>query len=86
MDPSLHVTKQTPQTFILQAWDDEVDGIRQSLIYARALETEGVPTEVHLFAKGGHAFGLRPTGHPVDRWPSLLEAWLAEIGAIPKQG
>lgn len=85
MDPSLHVTKKTPTTFILQAWDDEVDGIQQSLIYARALEDAGVPTEVHLFAKGGHAFGLRPTGHPVDQWPSLVESWLAEIGMLPRQ-
>ncbi len=85
MDPSLHVTRQTPQTFILQAWDDEVDGVRQSLIYAHELENAGVPAEVHLFAKGGHAFGLRPTGHPVDRWPSLVEAWLREIGAPPRQ-
>jgi acetyl esterase/lipase len=84
MDPSLHVTKQTPPTFILQAWDDEVDGIRQSLIYARALETAGVSAEMHLFARGGHAFGLRPTGHPVDRWPALLEAWLTDIGIVPK--
>jgi acetyl esterase/lipase len=85
MDPSLHVTKQTPTTFILQAWDDEVDGIRQSLIYARALEDAGVAAEVHLFAKGGHAFGLRPTGHPVDQWPSLVESWLSEIGMLPRQ-
>lgn len=83
MDPSLHVTKKTPQTFILQAWDDEVDGIRQSLIYAHALEDAGVPAEVHLFAKGGHAFGLRPTGHPVSQWPALAEAWMTEIGMLP---
>lgn len=85
MDPSLHITKQTPPTFILQAWDDQVDGIRQSLIYARALEDVGVPAEVHLFAKGGHAFGLRPTGHPVDQWPALVEAWLGEIGVLSRR-
>ncbi len=73
------------QTFILQAWDDEVDGIQQSLIYARALETAGVSAEVHLFARGGHAFGLRPTGHPVDRWPTLVEDWLGEIEVLHMQ-
>lgn len=83
MDPSLHITRRTPPTFIAQAWDDEVDGIRQSLIYAHALEDAGVPAEVHLFAKGGHAFGLRPTGHPVSQWPALAEAWLREIGMLP---
>ncbi len=84
MDPSLHVTANTPPTFIVQAWDDKVDGIRQSLIYAHALEDAGVAAEVHLFAKGGHAFGLRSTGHPVDQWPTLAEGWLREIGILPR--
>ena len=78
MDPSLHVTRQTPPTFIVQAWDDKVDGVRQSLIYAHALEEAGVPTEIHLFAKGGHAFGLRQTKHPITGWPTLVEEWLKE--------
>jgi acetyl esterase/lipase len=82
MDPSLHVTGQTPPTFIVQAWDDKVDGIRQSLIYAHALENAGVPAEVHLFAKGGHAFGLRQTRHPITGWPALVENWLKEIAIL----
>jgi acetyl esterase/lipase len=59
LDPGIHVTKQTPPTFLLQAWDDPVDDICNSTVYARALDDAGVPAEVHLFAKGGHAFGLR---------------------------
>jgi acetyl esterase/lipase len=59
--------------------------VETALIYARALKTAGVSAEVHLFAKGGHAFGLRPTGGPVDKWPSLVEAWLGEIGALPQK-
>ncbi|MFW7266382.1 alpha/beta hydrolase [Gluconacetobacter sp. Hr-1-5] len=82
MDPSLHVTKQTPPTFIVQAWDDKVDGIQQSLIYAHALEDAGVPAEVHLFARGGHAFGLRQTNRPITGWPTLVENWLKEIAIL----
>jgi hypothetical protein len=41
---------------------------------------------VHLFAKGGHAFGLRPSGHPVvAMWPVLVEHWLREIGILPAE-
>jgi acetyl esterase/lipase len=58
LNPSIHVTKHTPPTFLLQAWDDPVDEICNSTIYASALDGAGVPAEVHLFAKGGHAFGL----------------------------
>lgn len=82
LDPGIQVSRQTPPTFLVQAWDDPTDEICNSLVYARALDSAGVPAEVHLFAKGGHAFGLRPTGHPVDGWPSLLENWLKEIAIL----
>jgi acetyl esterase/lipase len=82
LDPGLHVTRQAPPTFLLQAWDDPVDDICNSLVYARALDAAGVSTEVHLFAKGGHAFGLRRTAHPVAMWPTLVEKWLKEIGML----
>jgi len=80
LDPGIQVTKQTPPTFLLQAWDDPVDEICNSTVYARALDDAGVQAEVHLFAKGRHAFGLRRTEHPVAMWPSLVENWLREIG------
>lgn len=82
LDPGIHVSKQTPPTFLLQAWDDPVDPICNSILYARALDQAGVSTEVHFFAKGGHAFGLRSAGHPVEKWPSLLEKWLEEIAIL----
>lgn len=76
LDPALHVTARTPPTFIVQAWDDPTDPVCNSLVYARALDAAGVATELHLFARGGHAFGFRPTGLAVDAWPALLEPWL----------
>jgi len=81
-DSSIHVTKQTSPTFLAQAWDDPVDPICNSTLYARALDHAGVPAEIHLFAKGGHAFGLRAKEHPVSSWPSLVENWLKEIGIL----
>ena len=82
LDPGIHVTKETPPTFLLQAWDDPIDKICNSTVYARALDDAGVPAEVHLFAKGGHAFGLRRKHHPVSSWPSLVENWLREIDIL----
>jgi acetyl esterase/lipase len=81
-DPSIHVTKQTPPTFITQAWDDPTDPICNSTLYARALDRAGVQAEVHLFSNGGHAFGLRDKEHPISSWPSLVENWLKEIGML----
>lgn len=84
LEPSIKVSKRTPPTFLLQAWDDDVDPVCNSTVYSRALNSAGVSSEVHLFAKGGHAFGLRRMQHPVGSiWPALLEAWLHEIGVLP---
>jgi acetyl esterase/lipase len=81
-DQGFQVSRQAPPTFLLQAWDDPVDNICNSTVYARALSAAGVSAEVHLFAKGGHAFALRPNSHPVSSWPTLLEHWLGEIGVL----
>jgi acetyl esterase/lipase len=79
-----HLTRETPPTFLLQNEDDHVDGINQSLVYYIALKNAGVPVEMHLYAQGGHAFGLRPAKFPVSRWPGLVETWLGTIGMIAK--
>ena len=83
LDPGIKVTAKTPPTFLLQAWGDPVDPICNSTLYARALDLAGVPTEVHLFAKGGHAFALRRPQSPDTVWPALLENWLRGIGILP---
>jgi acetyl esterase/lipase len=81
-DRTLPVSKVAPPTFIAQAWNDEVDPICNSLMYASALDKAGVSTEVHLFAKGGHAFALRHGNEPVGTWPHLVELWLKQIGML----
>ncbi len=82
LNPDIPVTHQTPPTFLLQNEDDHVDPVEHSLVYYRALKKAGVPVEMHLYAQGGHAFGLRPTKFPVTKWPSLVETWLGTIGMI----
>jgi acetyl esterase/lipase len=81
--PDIRVQPDTPPTFLLQAENDPVDPVRHSLTYYLALQKAGVPTEMHLYARGGHAFGLRANELPVGNWPALVEQWLHTIGAIP---
>ena len=83
-DIAVHITRQTPPTFLLQNEDDHVDRVEDSLSYYAALKKAGVPVEMHLYAQGGHAFGLRRTKLPVTRWPLLVETWLGTIGMIPE--
>jgi len=83
LNPDVPVTRQTPPTFLLQAEDDHVDNVNDSLAYYIALKKAGVPVEMHLYAQGGHAFGLRRTEFPITAWPELVEKWLGTIGMIP---
>ncbi len=82
LNPDVPVTRRTPPTFLLQAENDPVDSINNSLAYYIALKNARVPVEMHLYAEGGHAFGLRPTKFPITRWPELVETWLRTIGMI----
>jgi acetyl esterase/lipase len=81
-DISGHITLRTPPTFILQNEDDNVDGVQQALSYYAGLKKVGVPIEMHLYAQGGHAFGMRRTKLPATKWPELVETWLTTIGII----
>jgi len=84
LNPDVPVTRQTPPTFLVQAENDNVDNVNNSLVYYIALKNAGVPVEMHLFAEGKHAFGLRPTKYPITGWPRLVETWLGTIGMISK--
>jgi len=83
LNPDLPVTSQTPPTFLLQAEDDHVDNVDDSLAYYIALKKAGVPVEMHLYAQAGHAFGLRrrSSDHGLA---SVVETWLGTSGMIPK--
>ena len=84
LNPYVPVSRETPPQFIVQAEDDNVDTINNSLVYYIALRNAGVPVEMHLYAHGRHAFGLRRTKFPITHWPELAEIWLGTIGMIPK--
>ena len=78
----IHVTGQTPPSFILQAEDDPVH-VENSTVYFLALKNAKVSAELHLYAEGGHGYGLRPNGLPVTDWPRLVEIWLQTIHVLP---
>jgi len=82
LNPDLRITRQIPPTFLLQNEDDHVDNVNDSLAYYIALKKADVPVEMHLYAQGGHAFGLRRTKLAVTAWPQLVETWLRSIGMI----
>ena len=78
----IHVTEKTPPTFIVQAEDDPVH-VENSTVYFLALKNAKVPAEMHLYASGGHGYGLRRTDLPLTAWPKLVETWLRTIQIVP---
>ena len=83
LNANVPITASTPTTFLLQAEDDHVDSVNDSLAYYIGLKNAGVPVEMHLYAQGGHGFGLRPSKLPISHWPTLVETWLKTIGVAP---
>jgi acetyl esterase/lipase len=83
LNPHITITTNTPPTFIVQAEDDPVDNVNNSIIYFINLKKSNVPTEMHIFAHGKHGFGVRPTKNPITHWPALAETWLKTIGMTP---
>jgi acetyl esterase/lipase len=80
--PDIPVTRDTPPTFLVQAEDDPVH-VENAVEYFLALKDAGVPAELHVYAEGGHGYGLRRTKLAVTRWPELVEEWMKSIGMTP---
>ncbi|MGE6331539.1 alpha/beta hydrolase [Stenotrophomonas sp. NPDC077659] len=84
------VRADMPPTLLVHANDDRVVNVRNSELMAAALARAGVEHELHLFAHGGHGFGMRvPAGSTLAVWPALAQAWLvavAEMGSEPPSG
>ena len=79
--PDRNITAAAPPCFIVHAEDDDVVPADNSLFLRAALRAKGVAVELHLFAAGGHGFGLRRAiGKPVGAWPELFIAWAATVG------
>jgi acetyl esterase/lipase len=78
----IHPTANTPPTFIVQAEDDPVH-VENAVVYLMQLKSAKVPAEMHIYAQGGHGYGLRSTALPVTAWPREVEKWLRTIGVLP---
>ena len=77
MREDVMITKNAPPTFLVHAWDDPVT-VFSSLHIATGLKKVGVPAELHIYATGGHGYGMRDTGHNVNTWPQRAADWLKE--------
>lgn len=73
------VTQDTPPAFLIHAYDDDICFVEESTLYADKLFAHGVPVEMHLFAKGGHGFGLGRAADGTSQWLGLFVNWLKRL-------
>ena len=84
--PVLHVSSNTPSTFIYSTTDDALVPVQGSVDFYSALLKAGVPAEMHLFRHGAHGSGLGRGDPALDAWPVLLELWLRGQGWLTLGG
>ncbi|MDR3526951.1 MAG: alpha/beta hydrolase [Rhizomicrobium sp.] len=76
------VPSGAPPAFLVLA-DDDRYGTDGSLRIYKAWHDAHVPVEMHIYAKGNHAFALGKSGIPTDSWPERLKEWMAMMGFLP---
>jgi acetyl esterase/lipase len=77
----LPVTEKTPPAFMAHASDDGISS-ENSVAYYLALKKNKIAAELHIFARGGHGFGLRPSDNPCCAWPDRCAQWLKSMGFL----
>lgn len=81
--PQLNVHPDTPPCFLLHAEDDASVNVENTLLFRKALRARGIPVETHLFAQGGHGFGMRQADvQPIGDWPKLFLSWSQSMGLV----
>lgn len=84
LNPEIRVNESTPPVFFVHAGDDRISSENSIQMYL-ALKRCSVPAELHVYAAGGHGFGLRPSANPTSTWPARCADWLKSRGLLEKR-
>jgi dipeptidyl aminopeptidase/acylaminoacyl peptidase len=74
----LNVNAKTPPAFLVHAANDNVVPVKNSIVYFESLVRYNIPSELHVFQKGAHGFGLALNKETESAWPDLCLRWLDE--------
>jgi len=72
----LQVSERTPPTFLVHSMDDKAVPVENSMRFYQALTKNNIPSEMHLYPHGGHGYSLALDKGHLEKWPSILAAWL----------
>lgn len=80
-----HVSEQTPPAFIWHTMDDQSVPVENSLLFAKAMATNRVPFELHIFEHGRHGLGLAEGDPYAGYWTELCARWLKNLGFLGQE-
>jgi acetyl esterase/lipase len=80
--PGYEVTAKSPPMCLIHAGDDPWPATASALLYLEYKKLN-IPCELHIYAKGGHGFGMRKSGGPVNDWPNRVAEWMKSMSYIP---
>lgn len=78
----LQVTKETPPAFLVHSHEDTVVPPENSMLFVMALRRNGVPSELHMFEKGQHGYGMALDDPELKAWPEACKHWLRRHGFV----
>lgn len=76
----LQVTEKTPPAFLVHSGDDTTVPVKNSIEYYQSLQKYGIPSELHIFRKGGHGYGMSVNSGTQSSWPDLCLKWMNSLG------
>ncbi len=80
----IKITSATPQTFMAVTLDDKFRGVQAAMMLGE-FKKAGVSAEAHIYASGGHGYGIRPSDDPVSTWHLRLQEWMEARGLLSKR-
>lgn len=80
--PGIHIPQDTPPVMLVHSTDDTMSPADNSVIMYLALKRAKIPVELHIYAMGEHAFGVRQDGKLPSSWPQLCINWLRSFGLL----
>ncbi|HVJ46393.1 MAG TPA: alpha/beta hydrolase [Luteolibacter sp.] len=81
LKPEMKVTPQSPPVCLVHAHDDRITPAGSALLYLEYKKLN-LPAELHIYVKGGHGYGMKKSGQPVNSWPDRVGEWMKSSGLL----
>jgi len=86
LSPTIKTPAGIPPLFIAHATDDPVSEVDHSVTMYLAMKRAGAAAELHVYATGGHGWGVRKLGQPCETWTERCLEWLRKSGILQTEG